>query len=72
MHATSGARFIDYILSDMVAVPPEHASFFVESLLSMPPSLMPNRCHGSEDKREEGLGRVGPGEAGENSSLAWE
>jgi len=42
VHATSGAPFIDYILSDFVAVPPEHASLFAESFLAMPPSLLPN------------------------------
>lgn len=42
MHATSGAAFFDYIVADAVALPPEHAPLFVESVLALPPSLLPN------------------------------
>ena len=34
---------MDYIIADRVALPPEYAPLFVEALLAMPPSLLPNR-----------------------------
>lgn len=37
---TTGAAFVDYILSDAVATPPEHADHFSERLLLMPPSYL--------------------------------
>jgi hypothetical protein len=42
VHGSSGAPFIDYILSDLIALPPEHALVYTESLLAMPPPLLPN------------------------------
>ena len=33
---------MDYIIADRVALPPEYAPLFVEAVLSMPPSLLPN------------------------------
>ena len=42
VHATSGAPFLDYILADLVALPPEQAPLFVESVLAVPPSMLPN------------------------------
>ena len=42
VHATSGAPFMDYIIADRVALPPEYAPLFVEAVLSLPPSFLPN------------------------------
>lgn len=42
VHATSGAAFFDYIVADAVALPPEHAPLFRESVLALPPSMLPN------------------------------
>jgi hypothetical protein len=33
---------MDYIIADRVALPPEYAPWFVEAVLSIPPSLLPN------------------------------
>lgn len=35
---TSGATFLDYIIGDRVVTPPEHAGYYSESLLLMPPT----------------------------------
>lgn len=35
---TSGATYIDYIISDRIVIPAEHAQFYSESLILLPPS----------------------------------
>ena len=35
---TSGASFLEYIVGDSVVIPPEHATFYSESLLLLPPT----------------------------------
>ena len=39
---TTGATFIDYYLSDWIAVPSEHVSHFSEKLILLPPSYIVN------------------------------
>jgi predicted O-linked N-acetylglucosamine transferase (SPINDLY family) len=39
---TSGARFLDHIVVDAIIAPPEHALFYSEKLLVLPPSYQPS------------------------------
>ncbi len=39
--ATTGADFIDYLIGDATATPPEHQPFFSEQLVRLPDSYFP-------------------------------
>ena len=57
MHASAGADFLDYILTDAIASPAEHEAVYTEAVMALPLPLLPNshRSHYPLEKMDRGL-----------------
>ena len=56
VHASAGADFLDYILTDAIASPVEHEAVYTEAVMALPLPLLPNshRSHYPLEKMDRG------------------
>ena len=56
VHASAGADFLDYILTDAIATPAEHEAVYAEAFMALPLPLLPNshRSHYPLDSVDRG------------------